>query len=143
MFSHCVGMFTMIICPHLVVGNVIAFDIYPSMVFVGVLRTVHAGEEHILCIFVLDASGNFNVAVFLVGSSFLFADEFGSVIGDARRAIAVLHIEGDFGGERLSVEERAGTVLLASQIFAQGEDVLRRVLIHRRVGGGTDNDDGV
>ena len=55
---------------------------------------VHTGEEHILCILVFDASGNFDVAVFLVVSGLFLTDVFGSVVGDARFAISVFYIQG-------------------------------------------------
>ena len=55
---------------------------------------VHTGEEHILRILVFDASGDFDVAVFLVVSGLFLTDVFGSVVGDARFAISVFYIQG-------------------------------------------------
>ena len=58
-------------------------------------------------------------------------------------AIAVFHIEGHFRGVGRSVEQRTGSVLFASQILTQREDVFRGVLIHRCIGYRADHDQGI
>ena len=77
-----------------VVGDVISLDVLPGLVLVGMRTAVHTREEHILCVFVFDTSGNFNITVFLIGGSLFLTDVFGSVVGDARFAITVFHIQG-------------------------------------------------
>ena len=76
-----------------VVGHIISFDILPGLILVGVRAAVHAREEHILRVFVFDTSRNFDVAVLFIGSGFLLADIFGSVVGNARFAIPVFHVQ--------------------------------------------------
>ena len=107
----------------LVVGHVVAFDVEPVVVLVGVRTAVHTREEHVLGVFVFDASGDFDVRVFLVGRSFFLTDEFGAVVLDARFAITVFHVQRHLRGEGGAVEQRACAVLFASQVFAQREDV--------------------
>ena len=50
----------------LVVGDVISGDVLPGFVISGVCRTVHAGEEHVLRVFIFHASRKFDVRVFFV-----------------------------------------------------------------------------
>ena len=76
-----------------VVGHIIPFDILPGLILVGVRAAVHAREEHVLRVFVFDTSRNFDIAVLFVGSGFLLADIFGSVVGNARFAIPVFHVQ--------------------------------------------------
>ena len=110
-------------CPALIVGDVFALNVYPGLIFPGVLTAVHAWEKHILCVFVFDTSGDFDVAVLFIGSGFLLTDKFGSVVRDTWFAIAIFYIKGYFGRKCLSVEQRAGSVLFTTQIFTQREDV--------------------
>ena len=77
-----------------VVGYVISLDVLPCLILVGMSAAVHTGEEHILRILVFDASGDFDVAVFLVVSGLFLTDVFGSVVGDARFAISVFYVQG-------------------------------------------------
>ena len=88
----------------LVIGNVFALNVYPGLIFPGVLAAVHTREKHILRVFVFDTSGDFNIAVLFIGSGFFLADKFGSVVRDTWFAIAIFYIEGYFGRECLSVE---------------------------------------
>ena len=64
----------------LVIGNVFALNVYPGLIFPGVLTAVHTREKHILRVFVFDTSGDFNIAVLFIGSGFFLADKFGSVV---------------------------------------------------------------
>ena len=127
-----------------VIGHLMTLDVHPVLIVIRVRAAVHAGEEHVLRVGVFHASGDFHVAVLLVGRCFLLADKLGRLAGDARFAIAVVGgVEGHLRGVGLSVEQRACAILFASQVFAQREDVLRRVLIHRRVRCGADDDERV
>ena len=51
----------------LIVGHVVAGDILPGLIIGGVCRAVHAGEEHVLRVFIFHTSRQFNVRVFFVG----------------------------------------------------------------------------
>ena len=53
--------------------------------------------------------------------------------------VLTLHLR-DIG---LTVDQRSLTVLLASQISTQGKDILRSVLVHRRIGCRTDQCQGI
>ena len=45
----------------------ISGDILPGLIIGGVCRAVHAGEEHVLRVFIFHTSRQFNVRVFFVG----------------------------------------------------------------------------
>ena len=126
-----------------IVRNLVALDIHPRLVVLCVRGAVHAWEEHVLRVLVLDASGDFDVTVFLVGRGFFLPDELGGFALDARVAVTVFHVEGHLRREGLAVEQGARAVLFAAEVLAQGEDVFRRVLVHRGVGGGAYHDEGV
>ena len=127
-----------------VIGHVVSLDVHPRLVIVRMRAAIHAGEEHVLRVFIFDAAGDFHVAVLLVGRGFLLTDELGSLAGDARLAIAVgCRVEGHLRRKGLPIEQRARAILFTSQVFAQGEDVFRRVLVHRRIGRGADDDECV
>ncbi len=48
-----------------------------------------------------------------------------------------------FAAIRRTIEQRRLAILLAVQIAAQREDVIRRILTHRRLGIGPDEDDTI
>ena len=123
-----------------VIGHIVTLDVLPGMVLLCMGTAVHTREQHVLGVFVLNASGDFDVRILFVGCSFLLADELRAVVLDARFAVTVFHVQRHLRGEGRAIEQRACAILLASQVFAQCEDVLRRVLVHRRVGGGADDD---
>ena len=104
---------------------------------------VHAREEHVLCIFVVCLVADDFVAVFFVGRLLLLTLVDGCALFADRHAVLSLDLQGHLGVVGRAVEEGCLSVLLASQVVAQREDVFRRVLVHRRVGRGADDNDGV
>ncbi|CUQ49192.1 Uncharacterised protein [Segatella copri] len=78
------------------------------------IRTVHTREEHVLGIDILILVTYYEVRVLLISRSFL-----------------------------LALVNRCAFFHDAAQITSQGKDVLRRVLVHRRVGRRTDYDECV
>ena len=101
---------------------------------------VHTWEEHVLHVFGLLFPVYDEVTVGLVGAVFLPALVDG-------RTLRHLHIAVVIGGilrvVGLTVEQRAVAILVAAQVVAQGEDVLGRVLVHRRVGGRANHNHGI
>ena len=89
------------------------------------------------------------VAVGLAGVFLLVSLHIG--LGVGHHAIALLTgllvednlLETRTGAEGRTVEERRIAILLTTEIGAEAEDVFWRVLVHRRVLRGTDDDDGV
>ena len=97
-------------------------------------RTVHTWEEHILCIDILVLVAYHEVRVLLVGRSLLLALVNRCTFLHHRLAHVAIHFEGYLRGVCLTVEQWAVAILVTAQITAQGKDILRRVLVHRRVG---------
>ena len=101
---------------------------------------VHTREEHILCILVFRLIAYYFVAVFFIRIFLFLALVYRGTFRYVVYTASVYLFQGRLGCVCLSVEQRTGTVLFTSQIFSQGEDVFRRVLIHRRIGRGADDD---
>ena len=109
------------------------------------LARVHTGEEHLelIHVHVRVLVARDHVFVALVGRSL----GLGSILrvallldGDAHVA---LHLQFHRRVIDLSVQQRRVAVLLAVQVIFQREHVVRRVLVHRRVGRAADDDGGV
>ena len=95
---------------------------------------VHAWEQHVLGILVLILRADYEVGVLLVGRGFLLALVHGFALAHHGAAVLAVAFKRHLRGVGLTVEQRALAILLTSQVVAQGEDILRRVLVHRRVG---------
>ena len=104
---------------------------------------IHAWEQHILGIFVLVFSTYNFVLVLFVFRGFLLALIDRIALLDYRLAIVSVHFQFDLRGISLSVEQRAGSVLFATHVLAQGKEVFRRVLVHWRISSRTDNNDSI
>ena len=108
---------------------------------VAAVGAVHAGEEHaeLGCVdvvaFVVD---NF-VAVWFVFRCFYHTGPYRCSLFVERRTVFAFNI----GHEGLPVKERTVAILFAVEIAAQGKDIFGRVLIHRRVGRRTYDDECV
>ena len=109
----------------------------PFLVGVDVVRvaTEHTGEEHVqlvhVLIFRLITGDIITILLVLVllddtapGRLALLAD---------RHAHAILVLAFNLRDVGLSVDQWCLTILLAGQISTQGEDIARRVLVHRRI----------
>ena len=109
----------------LVVRHVMSLDVNPLLVERGVRGTVHTREKHILCVFILDTSGEFDIRVFFVRRSLFLADILAACFRLAGNTITVFYVECHFGGESRAVEQRACAILLTTEVFAQREDIFR------------------
>ena len=97
-------------------------------------RAVHTWEEHILCIYILVLMTYYEVRVLLIGRSLLLALINRCAFLHHRLAHVAVRLESHLRSVSLTIEQWSIAILVAAQITAQGEDILRRVLIHRRVG---------
>ena len=103
----------------------------------------HAGEEHVLLIDIVRLVALYLVAVGLVGRLLFLALIDGcSLLADGH-AVVAFGLEQHLTRVGRSVEKRTVAVLFAAQVGAQREDVLGRVLVHRRICRAADDDDGV
>ena len=103
----------------------------PFVVEAGVLARVHAWEEHLLC------AGEHGLCRHL---HHIIAVRFVSVLLFVALHCLFLRISKRLRGVGFAVEQRFRTVLLTVEISAEGENVLRRVLVHGRVRHGADDD---
>ena len=79
-----------------VVGNGLAFNTaHPAFVGLGVLRTVHAGEKHVLGVLVVVLGANDEVGVLLVFGGLLLALVYRSALAHHRTAHFALSVQGD------------------------------------------------
>ena len=99
-----------------VVGHTGATDLtaHPVLVVLGMVRTVHTGEQHVLSVDILVFGTHHEVRVFLVLRGFLLTLPHGLARVHARFAIATLFVEGYLRGVGLSVEEGTLSVLVAA-----------------------------
>ena len=106
---------------------------------------IHAGEQHVqlIHIFILRLVFRDVVAVLLILIAFDDSAPSGLSLLRDRHTGAILILALHLRHIGLSVEQRRLAVLLAGQVVAQGEDVLRGVLVHRRVGRRTDQRQGI
>ena len=107
---------------------------HPVFVCLGMSRTVHTWEEHILCIYILVLMAYYEVRVLLIGRSLLLALINRCPFLRHRLAHVAVSFESHLRSVSLTIEQWSIAILVAAQITAQGEDILRRVLVHRRVG---------
>ena len=120
---------------------------HPALVGIGLLRVPHAGEQHVLGVDHAVLRLGYVVGVALVGM--LGALRPTIVDGRALLHLHLQHLRTGHGFPLwlrrvgLPVEERSLSVLVARQIGGKREDVLGRVLVHRRVGSRAYQDDGI
>ncbi len=127
-----------------VVADLRAIDaVHPHVVTLAMAGVIHAGEEHVLGVLVLVFGVEHEVLVGLVGRGFLLTLIDGVALLDDGLAVLAIHFELYLRGEGLTVEQGACTILLTAHVFAQGEEVLWRVLVHGRVGRRAYDDDGI
>ncbi len=113
---------------------------HPRLVAGVVQRVVHTGEEHVLGIVVLRL-----VAHHVVTRHARLrraAVNRRTLVRAGHHVVALLLVV-QLAGVGTAVEQRGVAVLLAGQVAAQGEDVVRRVLVHRRIGARADKDNAV
>ena len=128
------------------ITNTLAFDIRPLFVclYMASLRRIHTREEHaeLRHIFVRRLISGDNIMVLL---TLFFRSR--SILRVALFLYRHAHIPLDAQLNRriisLAVEQRTVAVLLTVQIILQTEHIIRAVLIHRRVGVGTNHQSGV
>ena len=106
----------------------------------AVVVAVHAGEEHVHLVFVFLVIAYDFILVLLVGRGLLLALIDGSSLLALGRTVLII----GYGGviDR-TIEEGTLTVLLTSQVLAEGEDILGRVLVHGGIGCTAYHDDGI
>src|SRR5574344_1474232 len=127
-------------CAALVIDHFVAcYTSQPVFISLCVLVTVDTREQHVLCIYVVCLVADYFITVFFVGRGFFLTLIYrGAFFGDRHTVIAFC-FQGNFRGICLSVEQRTGSILFASQIVSQGEDIFRRVLVHRSICRGANN----
>ena len=114
---------------------------HPLLILSSVTCAPHSREEHGEFGRIVHANGFFNF--------FILVGFIGRCLFFALGAHALLVFDGTGGVSLplravcLTLEERIGTILFTSHVGAEGEDVFGRVLVHRRVLRGADDDDGV
>ena len=104
---------------------------------------VHTREQHVLGVFVFILRADDEVGVLLILGGFLLALPHGLALRHDGLAVVAVLLKSHLRGESLSVEQWAIAILVAAQIVAEGEDILGRVLVHRRIGRRADHDQGV
>ena len=102
---------------------------------------VHAREEHILGIDVFILVSDYEVRVLLVLRGLLLTAVDGCALLHSRAAHLSVVVERHLRGVGLTVEQRAVAILVTAEVRTEREDVLWRVLIHRRIGHRTDDDE--
>ena len=109
------------------------------------VATIHTGEKHtqLIHVFVFRIVTRDIIMILLV---FIFLNDTAPsrlTLFRYRYASAALVLTLHLGYIGLTVDQRSLTVLLASQISTQGKDILRSVLVHRRIGCRTDQCQGI
>ena len=107
--------------------------------------TIHTGEKHtqLIHVFVFRIVTRDIIMILLV---FIFLNDTAPsrlTLFRYRYASAALVLTLHLRDIGLTVDQRSLTVLLASQIGTQGKDILRSVLVHRRIGCRTDQCQGI
>ena len=104
---------------------------------------VHAGEQHILGVFVLILVRNNKVRVFLI-LCFLFLSAVNRrTFRHFRLAYIAICLQGYLRSVGLPVQQGAVSILVTAQVRTEREDVFRRILIHWRVGNRANYDERV
>ena len=102
---------------------------------------MHTREEHILSVFVLILIPYYEIRIRLIGRSLFLTlinrCSFGKFI------MRSVFRNSRLGGVSLSIKQRTVAILVAAEIVSEREDILRRVLVHRRIGRRTYHDDCV
>ena len=107
------------------------------------LFAVHTGEEHVLLIDIIRLVALNLVAVRFVGVLLFFPLIYGSALLADRHAVVAVGFEQDLTCVGLSIEQWSVAILFTAQVGSQGEDILWRVLVHRRISRAADDDDGI
>ena len=126
-----------------VVDDIALNATHPVFILLGMGTVVHTWENHILGIDIAVFGIDNEVRVLLVFTALLLTAVDGRARLHTRHTHAVFLIEGHLRGVSLAVEQRAVAILVAAEIAAEGEDVLGRVLVHRRIGCRADDDERV
>ena len=100
----------------LLISNVLSLDIHPGFIELRMIewRAVHAGEQHVLRIFVFQASRNLYIAVRLVFVILFLAYPLELLLSYYWFAIAVFLLKLHFRSEGRTIEQRAGAILLTT-----------------------------
>ena len=108
---------------------------HPSRIEAGMLGRIHTREEYVLLIFHLAVVARHIVRILLIRITLFRAIVDGRAIGKFRSGITVgIHLAHlILRGISLAIEQRTVAILVTAQIASQGEDVLWRVLVHRRI----------
>ena len=107
----------------------------PRLIRLHVARVgaVHAGEKHfgLADVFVIRGDVGDVIAILLAR---VFLDHAAPRLGSVLRCGCAITVASHLGDVRRAVEQGHAAVLFAGQVAAEGEDVARGVLVHRRVG---------
>ena len=120
---------------------------HPLFISIGFLRVPHAREEHILCIH--NAVLRLCNIVFVSLLAFAGRCESSLVNGSPLLEFHAHHIGTcDRFVDRLRriglpIDERALAILVAGKIACECEDIVGRILVHRRIGCRADENDGI
>ena len=132
----------------IVVRHHVPIDVpHPCLVGIGLLRVPHAGKEHVLCIDQSVLSLGHVVAVALRDVCRVLRQTL--IDGGSFLHLHLHHLCACHGfpfglrGVGLPIDKRALSVLVACQVVGQREDILWRVLVHRRIGRRAYQDEGI
>ena len=92
---------------------------------VGMVGTVHTGEEHRGLHHVLVLGANYNILVLFIGRSLLLRHIYLGSLLHYRHPVLAFHLTGYLRGVGAAIEERCVAILLAVEVTAEGEDILR------------------
>ena len=84
---------------------------------------VHTWEQHVLGIFVFIFRADYKVGILLILRGFLLTLPDRLALRHHGTAVVAILLKGHLGGVGLSVEQRTLSVLLTSEVVAQGEDI--------------------
>jgi len=115
----------------------------PVFVILCMLFAIHTREKHVLSVIVFGFVTYYFVAVLFVGRFFFLALIYRSTFYHIVYTSTVHFFQCRLRCVCLSVEQWTGTVLLTTEVFTQGKDVFRGVLVHRSIGCRTNHDKGI
>ena len=106
-------------------GFLVSADIaHPTLISTFVTRAVHTREEHVLGVFILVLGAYDEVFVLFIGRSLLLALPNGITLRHNGVAILTILLQCYLRGVGRSIEQWALAILLTTQVFTQGKDVL-------------------
>ena len=91
---------------------------------------VHSWKQYVLLIDVIPSSANLHIAAFRCVRRLLIDS---TLVLETWHEIFSLRFPFHLTGICRTIEQRLITILLASKIIRKGENIVRRVLVHRRI----------